>query len=198
MAGNSASAGMLVIIAGPSGTGKSTVCRRLLERDANFVLSVSATTRPARKGEHDGKDYFFLTREEFERRIQAGAFVEYAEYAGNLYGTLRDYVQGALEEGKVLLLDIDTQGMAQVVKQYPDAVTIFLQPPDFDELTQRLAGRNTDSPEERRTRLEIARREMDARRHFKHIITNDDLDAAVEEIHQVITGEAAARLPRSS
>jgi len=190
MAESSAAAGVLVIISGPSGAGKSTVCRKLLERDSKFELSVSATTRPARKGERDGKDYSFLTREEFQRMIREGAFAEYAEYSGNFYGTPRANVDRVLAEGGVLLMDIDTQGMDQVVQQYPQAVTIFLEPPDFDELMQRLAGRNTDSPDERRRRLEIAEREMQTRGRFKYVVTNDDLDATVERIYQIIIGEA--------
>ena len=190
MAESSAAAGVLVIISGPSGAGKSTVCRKLLERDSKFELSVSATTRPARKGERDGKDYSFLNREEFQRMIREGAFAEYAEYSGNFYGTPRANIDRVLAERGVLLMDIDTQGMDQVVQQYPQAVTIFLEPPDFDELMQRLAGRNTDSPDERRRRLDIARREMQMRGKFKHVVTNDDLDATVDRIYQIIIREA--------
>jgi len=180
-------AGKLVIISGPSGTGKSTVCKRLSERDSRIRLSVSATTRPPRAGEQHGVDYYFISRDEFEKKIAGGELAEHAEYAGQLYGTPRQPLDKAVSRGLIVLLDIDVQGAEQVIEKYPDAVTIFLEPPGFEELLRRLHNRNTDSPEAKEKRVAIARNEMKKRHQYKHCIVNDNLDDTVEKIYSLIT-----------
>jgi len=179
--------GRLVVISGPSGVGKSTICRRLAE-DPWIEMSVSATTRPRRTGEVDGKDYYFLDRDEFERLIQTGGFVEWAEYVGHLYGTPREQLQRTIDAGRIALLDIDVQGGRQVMKQCPDAVTVFIDPPggDMSVVEKRLKERGTDSPQQRARRLEQARQELQQRGFYRHRIANDDLETAVEEIRKII------------
>ena len=145
--------GKLVVISGPSGAGKSTVISRLMQRRQNLCFSVSATTRDPRPGEVDGKDYFYVTREAFERMIEADALLEHAEYVGNCYGTPRDYVLQRMNEGMHVLLDIEVQGAAQVHEKMPDAIMIFLVPPSLRELENRLLGRGTDSEDKIRERF---------------------------------------------
>ena len=181
--------GRLVVISGPSGTGKTTICSKLLGLDPGYQLSISATTRPPRGDEEDGRDYYFLSREQFERKIEAGELAEYAEYAGNLYGTPKVPLEQATAAGKMVLMDIDTQGAAQVAEAYPDAMTIFLEPPDFGQLAQRLNGRATDTPEAKEERLEIAAREIARRENYQHIVVNDDLEETVRRIHSIIAGK---------
>jgi len=180
--------GKLVVISGPSGAGKSTVCTHLV-KDPRVQMSISATTRAPRSGEVDGREYYFLAREEFERRIRAGEFIEHAEVFGNLYGTPRAPLEEAIRRGKVYLLDIDVQGATQLMKQYPDGTYIFLEPPDFDELSRRLGGRRTESAEQLSTRLGTAPKEMAVRDKYTHRVVNDDLNRAIAEIRRIIFDE---------
>ena len=167
------------MVTGPSWVGKGTVIRRLLERRPDYQLSVSATTRTPRPGEVDGRDYHFLSEQEFERRLAAGDFLEHALYAGNHYGTLKDEVNRA--DGN-LVLEIEVEGARQVRKALPEATQVFIAPPSDDALRQRLEGRMTDAPEVIERRLARAKEELAARQEFKRVIVNDDLDRAVEEL----------------
>ena len=168
---------------GPSGVGKGTLIRTLRERVPDLELSVSATTRAPRPGEEGGVDYHFLSQPEFERRLAAGDFIEHAEYAGNRYGTLRSEIGRARETGaKALVLEIEVQGARQVRDALPGAVQVFIAPPSEDALRTRLVGRGSDQPEQIERRLAVATEEMAARDEFEHVIVNDRLEEAVEEL----------------
>ena len=168
---------------GPSGVGKGTLIRTLREREPGLELSVSATTRAPRPGEEDGVDYHFLSEPEFERRLAAGDFIEHAEYAGNRYGTLRSEIGRAGEAGaRALVLEIEVQGARQVREALPGAVQVFIAPPSDEALRTRLVGRGSDAPEQIERRLAVAADELAARDEFKHVIVNDRLDDAVEEL----------------
>ena len=178
--------GALVVVSAPSGTGKSTVLRRLMEFRKNLAFSVSATTRPPREGEKEGVDYFFLSREEFDRMVREDAFLEYAEYAGNLYGTPKAAVEARLEQGCDVYLDIEVRGAMQVRSRRPDALMIFLMPPSMEELERRLVTRGKDLPEVIRQRLREAEREIAARDRFDHVVVNDSVETAAREISGLI------------
>ena len=178
-----------MIISGPSGVGKSTISRQVVEKMPDTYLSVSATTRPQTNGEIDGRDYWFVSREEFERRIEQGLLLEYAEVFGNLYGTPRDKVDEAVAEGKVVILEIDVQGAQKAQKVYPNAVMIFIVPPTQKVLQQRINDRGRDDTKTVETRLNGASDELAAAwQYYKHMVINDDLDLAVNEVIQVIEG----------
>jgi guanylate kinase len=172
----------LLVVTGPSGVGKGTLIKRLRERLPDFDLSVSATTRPPRPGEVEGRDYHFLSTEEFERRLARGDFLEHASYAGNLYGTLRSEVDRARDQGRALVLEIEVQGARQVGEALPEATQVFISPPSEETLRERLERRSTDRPEEIERRLAREREEIAAGSEWKRIIVNDDLDRAVEEL----------------
>ena len=186
---------VVVVLAAPSGGGKTTIARTLEARwPARYGFSVSATTRPPRPGERDGEDYFFLSKDEFRRRQAAGEFLEWAEYAGELYGTLKAEVDRVLAAGRHVLLDIEVQGARQVRKQYPHPASraVFILPPSAAELRRRLQGRRTESPGEMAKRLETAIRELRQAEAFDHVVVNDDLDTAVTTVHQLVeTPESA-------
>ena len=172
---------------GPSGVGKGTLIRTLRERVAGLELSVSATTRAPRPGEENGVDYHFLSGTEFERRLEAGDFIEHAEYAGNRYGTLRSEVDRAGEGGaKALVLEIEVQGARQVREALPGAVQVFIAPPSEEALRTRLVGRGSDEPDQIERRLAVAAEELAARDEFKHVIVNDRLEVAVEDLVQLV------------
>jgi guanylate kinase len=183
--------GLLVVIAGPSGVGKGTVHARVRAALPDAVFSVSATTRPARPHEVDGVDYRFVDRPGFERLVADRQLLEWAEYAGHLYGTPRAAVEETVAAGKVVVLDIEVQGALQVREQDPDALLVFLTPPSFAELERRLRARGTESEDRLAERLAIARRELEARDAFDVVVVNDDLDRCVDEVLAAI--EAARR-----
>jgi guanylate kinase len=173
----------VLVITGPSGVGKGTLIRLLLDRFPRMKLSVSATTRGPRPGEKDGVDYHFLSPEEFQERIEGDEFLEWAEYAGNRYGTLRSELE---RDAHPLVLEIEVQGARQVRARVRDAVSVFIAPPSEDALRTRLVGRGSDEPEQIERRLETAWTELAARNEFDHVIVNDDLDAAAEELGNLV------------
>ncbi len=181
--------GLLVVVSAPSGTGKTTLCHMLLKEFENMEFSVSYTTRLPRKGEVNGKDYFFVSKEEFERMVEEGDFLEWANVYGNLYGTSKSQVLRALNEGKDILLDIDVQGALQVKKNLPEAVLIFIMPPSFDELERRLRHRGTDSEDVIKRRLETAKEEIKKAVYYDYIVVNDVLEVAFDKLKSIVTAE---------
>lgn len=178
--------GRLFIISAPSGTGKSTVVNHLLKKMPDLVYSISYTTRPPRGGEQNGKEYCFVDESTFKRLVNEGFFAEWAEVHGALYGTPRLELENAIAAGKNVVLDIDVQGGMALKKRYPQAVTIFLAPPSFEELKERLSGRKTDSQATVAKRLENATREMGFKDRYEHCIVNDDLKRACGEIAAIV------------
>ncbi len=176
----------VVVITGPSGVGKGTLIRGLLERVPGLVLSVSATTRPPRPGERDGVDYHFLAPEDFERRVVAGDFLEHAEYSGRRYGTLRSEVEDPAPEARGVVLEIEVQGARQVRDALPDAFQIFIVPPSVDALRARLVGRGTDDPAQVAARLCTAERELEAQDEFDAKVRNDRLEDAVADLARIV------------
>ena len=181
----------LVVISGPSGAGKSSFVKELLRRyPTEMAYSVSATTRERRAHEVEGRDYFYISREEFQRRVLAGEFVEWAEVHGELYGTLRRETERILRSGQNVLLDIDVQGGRSVRRIYPDGVFIFVLPPSLQHLEERLRARGTDSEERIRLRLENAKREIELQREYDYAIVNEDLEDATRKVAAIIEAEA--------
>lgn len=182
--------GLLIVFSGPSGVGKGTVRQEIFSTpDHKFEYSVSMTTRAQRPGEVDEKDYFFRSREEFEELIRNGQMLEYAEYVGNYYGTPLTYVNETLDKGIDVFLEIEVQGALQVKKKVPDAVFIFLTPPDLNELQERLIGRGTDSEEVIAQRIERAREEIALMSEYDYAIVNDEVPLAAERVKRVIEAE---------
>ena len=182
------------VITGPSGVGKGTLISRLLERVPNLTLSVSATTREPREGEVDGREYHFLSPEEFERRMDADDFLEFATYSGNRYGTLRSEVERCVAAGHSVVLEIEVQGAQQVRAAMPESVQIFIAPPDPSHLRRRLEGRGTDSPDAIDSRLETAELELAVQGDFDHRVVNDDLNRAAAELEEIVRAEAGLPL----
>lgn len=174
----------LTVITGPSGVGKGTLVTRLLQRHPEIWLSISATTRLPRPGEVDGQTYFFLSREAFERQVEAGGFLEWAEFAGHLYGTPRQPVEERLAAGVPVLLEIELEGARQVRQTFPAGFQLFLKPPSFEELERRIRGRGTDSEEAIQRRLQRARVELMAEQEFDAALVNGDLEQALGELEQ--------------
>ena len=181
--------GKTFIICGPSGVGKGTVVARLLASDPKLYFSVSATTRPPRPGEVDGKHYHFLSREQFQRWIDEDAFLEHAEFVGNLYGTPKLYVDKAMDQGRDVILDIEIQGAEQVHRRRPEAIRIYVAPPSWAELERRLIGRGTEDMEKVRRRLERGKEEFAVARDFDYFVINDTVDRAVEELRAILLAE---------
>jgi guanylate kinase len=177
------------VITGPSGVGKGTLIRGLMERLPQLELSVSATTRAPRAGERDGVEYHFLTREEFDRKVAAGEFVEHADYAGRSYGTLRSEVAQRMLHGHPVVLEIEVQGARQVRESVPNAVQVFIAPPSLDALRTRLIGRGTDDPEEVERRLHVAEQELQAQPEFGYVVVNDRLEDALERLTAIVAAE---------
>ena len=177
----------LFVVTGPSGAGNGTLIRRLVAARPDLAVAVSATTRPRRPGEEDGRDYQFLSGEEFQRRVDAGDFLEHVDYvSGHRYGTLREEVDGILASGRSVILELETHGAKEVQASLPDAVTIFIEPPSFAELERRLRDRATESAGEIGERLELARRQAEEAGDFDHVVTNDDVGRAVEELGAIV------------
>ena len=178
--------GALIVVSAPSGCGKSTILKRLMERRENLRFSVSATTRAPRPGERDGVDYFFVSRAEFRQMILHDAFLEYAEYVGNFYGTPRAAVEAQLSKARDVYLDIEVQGAMQVKRNRPETLLIFVMPPSMEELERRLTGRGDVDPEIVRRRLTEAEREISMRGEFDFVVVNDAVDRASDEISDLI------------
>ena len=181
--------GMLIVLSGPSGSGKGTIISKLLSERDDTVLSISMTTRKPRPGEIDGVHYFFTSREEFEKMQSLGAFLESAEYNGNYYGTPESSVRSWLEEGKNVILEIEVQGAEKVMDFRSDLVSIFITIPSMEELYRRLKGRNTETEETIQKRMAVAKRELQRAFRYDYVVINDEVDLAVERINTIIEAE---------
>ena len=179
----------LFVISGSSGVGKGTVLKGFLEKNPDFMLSISCTTRAPRKGEIDGVNYFFISKDEFQNCIDNDKFLEWAEFAGNRYGTKKKYIQQCLAEGKDIILEIDTQGALQVKKKMPEAVLIFICPPSIETLENRLRGRHTEDEATIQKRLQEVKTELERAENFDYNVVNDDLDKAIGDLEKIISGE---------
>lgn len=181
--------GLLVVVTGPSAVGKGTICRALLAEDLDVRFSVSCTTRPARTGEEDGVEYFFVTHEEFRRKVEQNELLEYAEVYGNYYGTPRAYVERITDEGQDIILDIDRVGARAVREAYAGAVSVFVIPPSMEALSQRIAARGTETPESVQRRLTEAPRWIEEGLQYDYAIVNDSLSTAVRQLRAIIEAE---------
>ena len=189
--------GHVFVITGPSGVGKGTLIRGLLERVPGLELSVSATTRPPRPGERDGVDYHFLSGEEFDRRVANGEFVEHAGYSGHKYGTLRSELERGMSEAAGVVLEIEVQGARQIRAAMPEAVQVFIAPPSVEALRARLVGRGTDAPADMEARLATALQELEAEKEFAYVVVNDRLEQATEELADIVRRELERPLDSS-
>lgn len=178
--------GTLYVFTGPSGAGKGTLLSRLCAEDDRIFYSISATTRAPRPGETDGEHYYFLAKADFERKIEQNAFLEYAKYVDNYYGTLEAPVEQKLAAGFDVILEIEVQGAMQVKEKRPDAVMVFIAPPSFEELARRLRDRGTEDEEKVQKRLETAKKELESMNLFDHVVMNDEIERAVRELHDIL------------
>ena len=181
--------GILVVVSGFSGAGKGTLMKELLKRYDNYALSISATTRAPREGETDGKEYFFVTKEQFEKMRDERKLIEYAQYVNNYYGTPKEYVEQKMAEGKDVILEIEIQGALKVKKRFPDALLLFVTPPSAEELRRRLVGRGTETLEVINARLARAAEEASGMEAYDYLLINDEIDACVEQMHQLIQSQ---------
>lgn len=181
--------GTLIVISAPSGAGKGTVINKLLEKNDNLWLSVSATSRSPRDNDKEGETYYFYSKEEFEDRIKEGYFLEYAEYAGNYYGTPKEFIGSKLDNGIDVILEIEIQGAMQIKELVPEALFIFIMPPTLEELKRRLVGRNTDSKEKIIERFKTAYKEINELSKYNYVVVNDEVDNAVSKIEAIIKAE---------
>lgn len=179
--------GILIVVSGFSGAGKGTLMKQLVHSYDNYALSVSMTTRKPRPGETEGKEYFFVAKEEFERKIKEEGLIEYASYCDNYYGTPKEYVEKQLEKGKDVILEIEIQGALKVKKKFPTALLLFVMPPSAEELKRRLEGRGTETSEVIGKRLKRAAQEAEGIENYDFIVINDKLDECVQEMHGLIT-----------
>ena len=179
--------GILIVVSGFSGAGKGTLVKKLIEEYEGYALSISATTRQPRPGEEDGREYFFLQKEQFERKIAENGLIEYACYCENYYGTPREYVEQQLADGKNVILEIEIQGALKIKKQYEDALLLFVMPPNAEELRRRLEGRGTETKEVIDKRMRRAAEEAEGIEEYDYIVINDDLDSCVRQLHEIIT-----------
>ena len=197
---NSLTKGLLIVISGASGTGKGTVCKKLLEDLPQMFYSISATTRQPRNGEVDGREYFFIGVEQFKSWLAEDKFLEYAEVYGNFYGTPLHKIEERRNNGVDVLLEIDVQGALKVMSKCPDGVYIFLLPPSIEELRNRIKNRGTESPESLKRRIESAQNEIATAKNYQYVVVNDEVDAAVDKIKAIITAEhckVERQLPKS-
>ena len=181
--------GVLTVISGFSGAGKGTVMKALMNKYPDYKLSISATTRSPRNGEQDGKDYFFLTKDKFESMIEDDGFIEWAKYVDNYYGTPREFVESNLSQGKDIILEIEMQGALIIKEKFPDALLLFITPPDFDELVKRLVGRGTEDSATINKRIARCNEEADVVAKYDYLVINDTVDACVERINEIISNE---------
>ncbi len=184
---------LLIVISGPSGSGKGTLCKALRQVFPDLAYSVSVTTRPPRPGEVDGVDYIFVTPSEFQRRLQEGKFLEWAQVYENYYGTPKEPVEKWLEEGRDVLLELDVQGALQVRKLYPEALLIFIAPPSIEELRARIAKRGTDTKEVIKKRLSCAKEEIKAAANYDYIVVNEHQEEALKKLVEIISMEKKRR-----
>jgi guanylate kinase len=178
--------GRLIVLSAPSGSGKTTIARAIMKNYPAIIFSVSATTRSRRSGEQDGKDYYFLSRQEFERRIKAGELVEWEEIYGDLYGTLKSEIEKALKDGRIMLFDVDVKGALSIKQHYAEALLIFIKPPSVASLKQRLTGRKTEDESALGRRLERVPMELELGSRFDHQIVNDDLAHAIAAVEEIV------------
>lgn len=181
--------GLLIVLSGPSGVGKGTVCKALMKRASNLIYSVSATTRQPRLGEVDGVNYFFKTREQFQHMIEHDQLLEHAEYVGNYYGTPREFVEQTLREGKDIILEIEVQGALKVKEKFPEGIFIFLLPPSLDELEDRIRGRGTENDAVIDHRMTAAVEEIAMMQHYDYAVVNDEIEKACTRIESIIIAE---------
>jgi len=181
--------GLLVVVSGPSGTGKGTVLNSIRQQEKNIKFSVSATTREPRSGEVDGVNYFFKTNEEFEAMIKNGELIEWVKYCDNYYGTPKKYIEDTIKSGYDCLLEIEVEGALNIKKIYPDCVSIFILPPSFDELRRRIESRGTEKPEVIEKRMEKALKEINYVDKYDYVVVNDDIEEAVNSIRYILASE---------